>query len=678
MLEAALAYAARGWRIFPLAPGTKVPLAGTSGFKDATTDEETIRKWWTQWPNSNIGFATGIVHERGPSNDRGTEVQTTKSYIFVLDVDPRNGGTVPQGLVPTLTAITGGGGLHYYYRTSLPISTRSQYSTGVDIKAAGGYVILPPSRTTGQYKYIDDKATIFDAPDWLIDAIRRPDMATVSGSQQSTGDPNDTRPGSVFNRTASWEEILSLAGWTKVRSDNGEDYWRRPGKSEGISATTNYEGSDLLYVFSTSADIPEGCYNKFGAYAHLEHDGNFKDAARNLNSTTNMATANISRVEKYEFKEAFPAEHFVSNYMGYAVQQTDAPREYHEAVGLTLLATVGFKCSATLSPYPGGLRSNLYTLLVGDTTRSRKSTSQRIGAKLLEAVVPASVLPNRATPEALINALAKRNGFSSIWTPDEFGVTLSGIYNQTFMGGLEELLLTVYAGDDYTYERSTSLPVTIKRPSLSISGAATPESIGRSGATALESGLLPRFAIIYPKVLPEPRNVSVTPDLSVMRSNLKSQLKQILARFNTDTEITFEDGALSALGAAELSFIQSTQTARLPTMLYKVAMLSTIGRQSAVVNREDAESAIAVVNRWKQGIDNLVPMLYRSNTDPVFERLCLYAAGLLKDLGGTAPRTEIARVLRRKQSMVNDVENALIDWGMITLDTTKGKVWKAL
>src|SRR5207248_4509818 len=95
---------------------------------------------------------------------------------------------------------------------------------------------------------------------------------------------DDLRPGDLFNRVASWEEILIPYGWELVRrvADKGE--WRRPGKQgPGISATTNWNGSDLLYVFSTSTLFePERGYSKFSAYALLNFGGDFVAAARAL------------------------------------------------------------------------------------------------------------------------------------------------------------------------------------------------------------------------------------------------------------------------------------------------------------------------------------------------------------------------------------------------------------
>ena len=119
LLETALAYAARGWAVLPLfgiaagrctcgqadcaSPG-KHPRT-IHGVKDASRDPERIRAW--DWGGAGIGIATGAV-----------------SGLVVLDLDPRHGGfesalTLKEkhGPLPdTLTASTGGSGMHLYFR----------------------------------------------------------------------------------------------------------------------------------------------------------------------------------------------------------------------------------------------------------------------------------------------------------------------------------------------------------------------------------------------------------------------------------------------------------------------------------------------------------------------------------------------------------------------------------
>lgn len=50
----------------------------------------------------------------------------------------------------------------------------------------------------------------------------------------------------------SWTSILQGAGW-KLHSENGaESKWTRPGKNNGVSATLNFNGNNLLTVWSAS------------------------------------------------------------------------------------------------------------------------------------------------------------------------------------------------------------------------------------------------------------------------------------------------------------------------------------------------------------------------------------------------------------------------------------------
>ena len=57
-LRQALAYARRGWPVFPCLPGQKIP-ATTHGYKDATTDEQQITEWFGHGQRWNLAIATG-------------------------------------------------------------------------------------------------------------------------------------------------------------------------------------------------------------------------------------------------------------------------------------------------------------------------------------------------------------------------------------------------------------------------------------------------------------------------------------------------------------------------------------------------------------------------------------------------------------------------------------------
>jgi hypothetical protein len=135
----ALAYARRGWPVFPCRPGEKAP-ATPHGFYDAATDEPTITAWWAQRPRCNVAVRTGPP---GP---------------IVIDVDPRHGGDATLarlegelGPLPTDAprVATPGGGVHVYFHAPTdgePLrSGSSVLGAGVDLKADGGYVLAPPS-----------------------------------------------------------------------------------------------------------------------------------------------------------------------------------------------------------------------------------------------------------------------------------------------------------------------------------------------------------------------------------------------------------------------------------------------------------------------------------------------------------------------------------------------------
>lgn len=152
MHASALTYARWGWRVFPLhTPRGSGCSCGSAtcgnagkhprtrhGFKEATTDDAQIAAWWSEWPDANVGIATG-----------------PESGILVLDVDPRNGGDDSFdelidriGPLPeTPEVLTGGGGRHLFFRWPAGVDAlrAKPIGQGIDIKGAGGYVVAAPS-----------------------------------------------------------------------------------------------------------------------------------------------------------------------------------------------------------------------------------------------------------------------------------------------------------------------------------------------------------------------------------------------------------------------------------------------------------------------------------------------------------------------------------------------------
>lgn len=140
LLDAAAAYADAGLAVFPCVPGAKRPLT-RHGFTDATIDPERVERWWSRWPEANIGVPTGRA-----------------GGFDVLDIDVHPGGSGfpalrrarQAGLADESAVLvrTPSGGLHLYFPV---VDGRSQESWAlprahVDFRGFGGYVIAPPSR----------------------------------------------------------------------------------------------------------------------------------------------------------------------------------------------------------------------------------------------------------------------------------------------------------------------------------------------------------------------------------------------------------------------------------------------------------------------------------------------------------------------------------------------------
>jgi hypothetical protein len=163
LLDSALALAAKGFYIFPITAGKKLPPIQDWQAK-ATRDPAVILEWWKPGNKPNIGIFTGKFHPEGA--------------LLVIDVDNKGEKHGDEQLVrlefdgcefpETYTQHTPSGGRHLVYLVSHAVRQGVDVlSPGLDIRSHGGYIVGAGSVvSSGEYTANDSPIVL--APDWLV------------------------------------------------------------------------------------------------------------------------------------------------------------------------------------------------------------------------------------------------------------------------------------------------------------------------------------------------------------------------------------------------------------------------------------------------------------------------------------------------------------------------------
>ena len=169
-LQSALAWAERGYRVFPLAPDSRRPAEpGWDWSANASTDPEMIAFWWGtgDW---NIGCCTG-------------------GGVVVVDLDQKNdqdgiGAYMERGgTFGTLAVRTTTGGMHLYFAGD-GRNSAGKVAPGIDLRGEGGYVVAPGSTIDGvAYELVADRP-LAPLPAWVAEAAQQ--RATVASSAPLT------------------------------------------------------------------------------------------------------------------------------------------------------------------------------------------------------------------------------------------------------------------------------------------------------------------------------------------------------------------------------------------------------------------------------------------------------------------------------------------------------------
>jgi hypothetical protein len=210
ILKSALDYRAKGFSVIPMSYHKK-PIFLWKEYQSRLASVEEIEEWVEKNPKMNLAIVTGKV-----------------SGIVVIDIEK---GGDSSGYPSTVTAKTGGGGVHLYYKHpgyEVPSGTRVRELT--DIRGDGGCIIVPPSVSyKGEYEWVisPDDSDFSDLPDWVLKKTtpKEADKKWLRGkngvSEGSRNDTSASMAGKIISSTDP--DLLESIGWEQFKVWNDKN-----------------------------------------------------------------------------------------------------------------------------------------------------------------------------------------------------------------------------------------------------------------------------------------------------------------------------------------------------------------------------------------------------------------------------------------------------------------------
>lgn len=165
IVDRALEYVNLGWSILPVRPDDKRPyMTNWLQYQKTKADRNLVTSWFSSLSNAGVGLVTGMI-----------------SGVVVLDVEHDCPIPIEDILrkYPTgMVSKSGGGGRHLFYnypRGVGRISNRVRIFEGADLRADGGFIVLPPTLhpSGGRYEWLS-RGPMGAFPRELLDMQSRP------------------------------------------------------------------------------------------------------------------------------------------------------------------------------------------------------------------------------------------------------------------------------------------------------------------------------------------------------------------------------------------------------------------------------------------------------------------------------------------------------------------------
>jgi hypothetical protein len=300
--------------LLPKENGEKRPEGEWGPYQTTPATREEVIRWYRR-PRTGNGLATGYGNLECLEFDDRPTYERFKGAAAVFGI-----GDVVDRVEAGYCESTPGGGIHWLYRcekidrnTKLaerPAPTEKDPEARkplIETRGAGGFVVIAPSNgkvhpSGGAYKLVsggldsiititpDEREALWSLARSFDEIPVQPEPPPRSATKPSSlkaqvtdGDgfpPQGVSPGDDFNARAKLADVMEPFGWERVHVSGEVEYWRRPGKKGGWSAT--WGKTKGFRVFTTSTSLEAKSHSLFYVYCKLRHRDDWKACVKDL------------------------------------------------------------------------------------------------------------------------------------------------------------------------------------------------------------------------------------------------------------------------------------------------------------------------------------------------------------------------------------------------------------
>ena len=636
---------------------------------------------------------------------------------------------------------TPSGGFHVVFRSSSPdgnqkLALDAQKKVLVETRGEGGLFLCDPTPgyklVQGDWTHVptltnEERATLLDAArsfDHKQEHVSPPPKRPMVMAPRDLDSPAD-----VYAKYGDLPALLVKHGWTLVH-EGRQQFWRRPGKTDGVSATFN---GVVFYVFSTNAFPFEGGkgYSKFSVLAMLDFGGDMSAASIAVreemlahNWTPNQAS-NQSAPLDVDISDIVVKSGDVIDEDDSAPSQTNAdttiPDEIYECGGFIEELTA-YSCRTT--PYPNrpiafagaiafmsmlcgrryqtisGLSPNVYILALAESgsgkDRPRQVNFELAAATGLMDCVGDSFISGAGLEDSLVTHPNK------LFQADEISFLFASLReNDRVANDMVSSLLKMYSASNSVLIRramaarskkdTPDIKKRVWRPNFVLFGTATPGKFYSSlTADSLENGLAGRVLVFEGAKREFQANASCG---EAFPGSVLDAISEIVELDQTGGVITngaptplrlpespdAADALVALAREGDRMWNEANERhdagamsiwARVHEKAYKLAALRAVSTR-----RIGARIDVGDVDWGRSIAQNAANLLIEKSRDYVadddFDKKRLRAIRLLKENGGELKALEIRRSLHLSSTKFKELIDTLQDNEQVSVETIK-------